>query len=238
MTSTKGLLLAAVGRLVLRHARVTAVDDLGGGVRRIALAGDELRGASWTAGDKVQVLLPSRDVRTYTPLSWDRATGATTIVAFDHGDGPGARWSRTVGVGDACGFVGPQRSIARAPTRPAIVFGDETSLGVAHALGHAGPAAPLTCVLEVGAPAALASALEALGLDDAAVLIERRTADAHLAAVATELVAAQRAQPNAELIFTGRGASIQTLRARLRELGVVARGPTKAYWADGKTGLD
>ena len=79
MASPKGLLLSAVGRLVLRHARVTAVEDLGGHLRRIALASDELRGASWTAGDKVQVLLPSKDVRTYTPLAWDRTRGAGSV---------------------------------------------------------------------------------------------------------------------------------------------------------------
>ena len=140
--------------------------------------------------------------------------------------------------GDPCGFVGPQRSIARTPTRPAILFGDETSLGVAHALGHAGPAAPLVCVFEVGAPAALAPAVTALGLDDAAVLVERRADDGHLAAVAAQLVAAHREHRDAELIFTGRGQSIQALRTRLRELGVAARGPTKAYWSVGKTGLD
>lgn len=238
MASPKGLLLSAVGRLVLRHARVTAVEDLGGHLRRIALASDELRGASWTAGDKVQVLLPSKDVRTYTPLAWDRTRGATAVVAFDHGDSPGARWARTVKAGDPCGFVGPQRSITRTPTRPAILFGDETSLGVAHALGHVEPAAPLTCVLEVGDPAALAPALDLLGLDDAAVMIARRADDGHLAAVAAQLAAAHHAQRDAELIFTGRGQSIQALRTRLRELGVAARGPTKAYWSVGKSGLD
>lgn len=238
MASPKGLLLAAVGRLVLRHARVTAVDELGGGLRRLALGGDELRGAAFTPGDKLQVLLPSRDVRTYTPVTWDGVGGATAVVAFDHGDHPGARWARTVAVGAACGFVGPQRSIARTPGRPAIVFGDETSVGVALALTQAAPAVPLVCVLEVGAPDALAPALERLGLDDPAVLVARRDDDAHLDEVAAELVRARAAHRDAELIFTGRGAAIQALRARLRARGVEPRGPTKAYWSRGKVGLD
>ena len=32
------------------------------------------------SGDKVQVLLPSDDVRTYTPLAWDHTGGATAVV--------------------------------------------------------------------------------------------------------------------------------------------------------------
>ena len=95
MASPKGLLLSAVGRLALRHARVTAVEELGGHLRRIALAGDELRGARWTAGDKVQVLLPSKDVRTYTPLAW------IALVAPP-------RWSRSI-TATARARAGPAR---------------------------------------------------------------------------------------------------------------------------------
>jgi NADPH-dependent ferric siderophore reductase len=194
MASTKGLLLSAVGRLVLRHARVTEVAPLSAHLRRIELAGDELRGVAWTAGDKVQVLLPSRDVRTYTPIRWDRERGTTTIVVHDHGDSPGAVWGRTVAAGDACGFVGPQRSLARTRGRPAILFGDETSIGVAHALRAAAHGAPLVCVLEVGPGDQLEPALAALELADA-ILVPRRPTDAHLPDVAAHIRTAQCAPP-------------------------------------------
>lgn len=236
MTSTKGLLLSAIGRLVLRQAHVTAVEPLAPHLRRVELAGDDLRGAAWVAGDKVQVLLPDRDVRTYTPIFWDAAEGRTALVVHDHGDGPGARWARTVAAGATCGFVGPQRSLARTRGRPAILFGDETSLGVAHAMRRAGPNAPLACVLEVG-PGDLAPALATLELDDA-VSVPRQAHDAHLRAVADHIHAAQRAHPHAELILSGRAQSIQTLRGHLRAAGAAHRGASKAYWSVGKSGLD
>ncbi len=235
MTSTKGLLLSAIGRLVLRHTRVTAVEPLAPHLRRVELRGDELRGVAWTAGDKVQLLLPDRDVRTYTPIFWDG--DRTALVVHDHGDSPGALWARAVATGDAVAFFGPQRSLCRTRGRPAILFGDETSLGVAHAMRRAGPAAPLLCVLEIDPRHDLRAALTALELDDA-VTIARQAHDAHLRTVAARIHDLQRAHPRAELLFSGRAQSIQTVRSHLRAAGATHRGAAKAYWSVGKAGLD
>src|SRR6478752_6178721 len=98
MTSTKGMLLSAFGRLVLRDARVTAVRELGDRTREIVLEGAALRDVEWVPGDKIQVLLPTRDVRTYTPASWDQRRGSTELIVFAHGDSPGARWSQRIAV--------------------------------------------------------------------------------------------------------------------------------------------
>lgn len=236
MTSTKGLLLAAVGRLVLRPAAVIDVRAITPRLRRVELHGDALRDVAWTAGDKVQVLLPERDVRTYTPLSWDPGAGRTALLIYDHGEAPGARWSRRVAVGESCRFIGPQRSLSRGPGRSAIVFGDETSLAVAHAFRRAQPRAPLVGIFEVGEGEGLDAALDLLGLGGATV-VQRRDGDAHLGVVAAHLRDARRRHPDAEVFFTGRAQSIQVLRRQLRELGAT-RGVSKAYWSVGKTGLD
>jgi NADPH-dependent ferric siderophore reductase len=87
------------------------------------MARQALRDVSWTPGDKIQILLSTLDVRTYTPSAWDARAGIAEIIAFEHGDSPGAVWSRRVAVGDACRFVGPQRSVRRA-ARPGVLFGD------------------------------------------------------------------------------------------------------------------
>jgi NADPH-dependent ferric siderophore reductase len=243
MTSTKGVLLAAMGRLVLREARVAEVREVSAHVRRIVISGDGLLDVVWRAGDKIQVLLPTRDVRTYTPAAWDADQGTTELLVFDHGDhgdSPGAVWGRRVRAGDACRFVGPQRSLGRSRGRAGVVFGDETSYAVALAMARAVPSAPLVCVLEVGDRAEGEAVVAAIGLGDRAqvAVIERSANDAHLAEVATELARGLRAHPGAELLLTGRAQSIQAVRARLRAAGVGDRAANKAYWAPGKTGLD
>ncbi len=238
MTSTKGILLAAMGRLVLRDARVVATRELGDRMRELSLEGAGLRDVPWTPGDKIQVVLPSRDVRTYTPASWDLRRGTTELILFAHGDSPGAVWSRVAAIGHTCRFVGPQRSLRRQAGRPAVLFGDETSFGLAAALGRAVPGARLACVFEVGSRAAMQAVIEAIGLAGPILLIERTPDDAHLAEVATELARRASELPDSELVLSGRAQSIQRLRSHLRASGMDGRTSNKPYWAVGKVGLD
>jgi NADPH-dependent ferric siderophore reductase len=235
MASAKGLILDTLGRPFMREAHIAATRDLGERMRVIEVEGAALTGASWTPGDKIQVLLPSRDVRTYTPINWNAQQGRTEIVAFEHGESPGAVWSRTASVGDTLRFVGPQRSLQRS-ARPALVFGDETSFGVALALARAQPTQPLHAVFEVGASARGQVATD-LGLASVDA-IERRADDVHLHEVAKAIATWLVKHPGAELFFTGRAQSIQTLRRHLRDAGVRASGNSKAYWSVGKRGLD
>jgi NADPH-dependent ferric siderophore reductase len=207
------------------------VHVLGPHVRAIVIDGDALRDVSWTPGDKIQILLSTLDVRTYTPSAWDARTGIAEIIAFEHGDSPGAVWSRRVAVGDACRFIGPQRSVRRG-ARPGVLFGDETSFGLAKALAKVGES--LTCIFEVGSSVEAHDALSALGVS--AMVVERTAGDAHLADVADAIHRALK--PNAELIQTGRAQSIQALRPLLAGRGVRERGANKPYWAVGKVGLD
>lgn len=83
------------------------------------------------------------------------------------------------------------------------------------------------CVFEVTSERASREALDAVGIE--ATLLERAPADAHLDAVGRAL----ENTPPSSLVFTGRAQSIQALRAR----GLRAAS-TKAYWSDGKSGLD
>lgn len=235
MASAKGLILDTLGRPFMREARISATRDLGQRLRVIELEGAALHGASWTPGDKIQVLLPSRDVRRYTPVSWDVEKGRTELVAFEHGESPGAVWSRTIAVGDTIRFVGPQRSLQRS-AQAGLVFGDETSFGVALALSRAQPTQPFHAVFEVGASARgkVASDLGLASVD----VVERRADDVHLHDVAKAIATWLVKHPGAELFFTGRAQSIQALRRHLRDAGVRASGNSKAYWSVGKRGLD
>lgn len=178
-------------------------------------------------------------MRTYTPLAWDSARGATQLLVYLHGNSPGAEWGRDVRVGDRCQFMGPRGSLALSSLQgPVVLFGDETSFAVAHTLRNLRAGADgVEQVFEVSSGDASESVLRELHLSDSA-LVERAPDEGHLPTVAERLGAALKRHPGAHLVMTGRAQAIQALRARLREEGVSAAQKVKAYWSAGKRGLD
>lgn len=232
--------------LFTRRATVTKAVAIGDRFRLLELAGEELRGAKWTPGDKIQIALGGWAMRTYTPIAWDAEKGTTSIVAYAHDGGdqtlstqPGSVWTRGAEPGEPCTLFGPRGSVdLEQLASPALVFGDETSFGLVHALRHATAAKDAAIVLEVTSVEASKGALEALDVRDAE-LVERRPRDAHLEDVerlVTKLVEARRVQAFA---LTGKASSIQALNRRVRALGFSSRAiRAKAYWAPGKRGLD
>lgn len=235
MASGKGLLLGALGGLLLRDATVRRVSIIAPSFRAVELAGPALRGVAFHPGDKVQVLLPSRDVRTFTPLRWDPEAGVTELLVHHHADTPAGAWIRRLAVGDACRFVGPQRSLRIAGPGPVVLFGDETSCALAHALAAA-PGVELACVLEATAPADLRVALGDLA--EHATLVPRDAAEDHIPTIVDHLHAARARHPGASLLLTGRAQAIQAVRAALKARSLPAATANRAYWSAGKTGLD
>jgi ferric-chelate reductase (NADPH) len=234
MASGKGILLGALGGLLLRDATVRAVRDIAGCFRGVELAGPGLRGVTFHPGDKIQVLLPSREVRTFTPMRWDVAAGVTELLVYHHTASPAGQWIRALTVGEACRFVGPQRSIHLPDTGPVVLFGDETSAAVARAFAASGRA--IAGVLETGAEDDLRTALGPDG--EGATLVPRRADDAHLAQVIDALQAALARLPGARLVLTGRAQAIQGVRAAVKARSLPRPAATKAYWSLGKAGLD
>ncbi|MFB1478931.1 siderophore-interacting protein [Corallococcus sp. RDP092CA] len=236
MANAKAMLGSMLGRFLFTDAKVTQVREVSRAFRWIDCEGPALREQKWTPGDKVQVFLPGLGFRTYTPLSWDEARGATAFLVYLHGDSPGAKWGREVRTGDAVQFFGPGRSVALASgDAPVVLFGDETSFAVAHAF-RTGAKRDVTPIFEVTRREDCAPALRELGFEGHDV--ERTAGDAHLAQVHERLREALRTKPGATLVMTGRAQSIQALRARLRGDGERATPKVKAYWSVGKAGLD
>lgn len=220
----------------MRPARVTAVETLSPRFRLVDLEGDALKDVAWAIGQKVQMAMGSGlTARTYTPMSWDADRGATRILTFSHGEGPGSRWATGLRVGDTCQFFGPRRSLDLSGLEtPVVLFGDETSFGLGAALGDS----PLdaTYVFEASDLAEARPVLESIGLGNA-TLIERIADETHLAGAEIDLV--RRAKSGAHFILTGKASSIQHMSRALKAAGVgSARVKAKAYWAPGKTGLD
>jgi ferric-chelate reductase (NADPH) len=235
-----GRLEGAVSKLFTKAAVVESVRDVADGFRRLTLAGAALRGVEWIPGQKVQLLLGGWVQRTYTPLAWDPRAGVTELLAYTHGEGPAAAWARGLSVGEGCSVFGPRGSLdLEALRRPALLFGDETSFGLAHALRFTSARAHgAHLLLEVNSMAASSAALEAMDVTGAH-LVERRAGDAHLEEL--QQLATRLIQTHAigDGVLSGKAPSIQRLNKHLRQLGMArAHIQTKAYWAPGKTGLD
>ncbi len=225
-------------RWLMRPARVAAVKTRSPHFRLVELEGEALKNVAWTAGQKVQVSMGSGlSTRTYTPMSWDTASGRTQMLTFAHGDGPGSRWASDLNEGDTCQFFGPRRSLDLSDLdSPAVLFGDETSFGLAAALRDSPRGAGTIHVFEVSDVAESRQVAEAIGLGQA-MLIERIAGDAHLAVAEAELL--RLAASGAHFVLTGKASSIQRVGRALKAAGVVSsRLKTKAYWAPGKIGLD
>lgn len=226
MSTAKALLGSIAGRFLFRRSTVTRVERLGRRFVHVHVEGDDLRGARFVAGDKVQLFLPGIGMRTYTPIGWSGV--ATSFVVFLHGDGPGAAHVEAARVGDPWQLFGPRRSIDTADHEgPLVVAGDETSIGVAAALSGARPGR-VAGVLESVDPDDTRAAAHALGLTGVEV-VPRGAASAPIAA---------HVERGAVPVYTGRAATIQALQRDLRARGLRHRGPAKAYWAEGKRGLD
>lgn len=226
MSSAKGRLLRLLSEWMLDEAVVEEVEELGASFRLLRLAVATPPDGRYQPGDKLQLLLPDDAVRTYTPIGW--AGGYTRLVAFHHGEGPGARWARSTRPADALRYLGPRRSL-RVPPGPAVIVGDETSLGVAAAVAADRPDRVVT-LLEVGDVDATEAAAQRLGLVDVFVVPRGRPG-------ARRALAVRAAEAGVAACLTGGAELVRETRTYLRELGAPSA-LVKTYWAPGREGLD
>jgi ferric-chelate reductase (NADPH) len=225
-------------RWFMRSAHLAAVETLSPHFRLADLEGEALRNVTWAAGQKVQVSMGAGfSSRTYTPISWDAATGRTRLLIFTHGDGPGSRWASGLRKGDTCHLFGPRGSLDLSGLgSPLVVFGDETSFALAAALRNSPHSQGVIHLFEASDVAESRQVLETIGIGQA-TLIQRIADDAHLGAVEGE--ASRLAASDARFVLTGKASSIQRVSRVLKTVGIASsRVKTKAYWAQGKTGLD
>jgi len=222
---------------MLKEATVETIESPGPHYRLWRVSGPGLDETGFQAGDKTQVLLPSDDVRTYTPFNW--RGGSASFLAYLHNPPamaptPGPAWAQALKPGDGMRFLGPQRSLV-LPPGPVVVVGDETSLGVALAYAQARPG-QVQVVLEAQDPAETEAVARQLGLS-AVTVIARRSDQAHVPSMTEAILQGLKQVPGASIGLTGGTPLIQELRSQLKAQGQ-QRPITKAYWAPGKVGLD
>jgi NADPH-dependent ferric siderophore reductase len=223
MASAKGKLVRFISGFALARAKVGSVRAIGD-FRVLQL---RWNGKPFAAGAKVQLLLPSDEVRTYTPIP---SADGMTLVGWRHGDGPGTRWLDEVRAGDELPFVGPQRSLTLAPG-PLVVVGDETSVAVAAAFAGERPG-QVHAVIQTDAAAHVREAAASVGLTQLDV-VARGDTTATIGAVAARVSGSSPAR----CAVTGGSELVARVRNALREAGIrdIA---TKTYWIPGRTGLD
>ncbi|HYQ15170.1 MAG TPA: SIP domain-containing protein, partial [Polyangiaceae bacterium] len=161
-------------------------------------------------------------------------------LVFSHGVGPGAEWGNTLKVGDGCSLFGPRDSLdLNGLTRPALLFGDETTFALSHSLRFTpAGAANVRLVFEVTSKRVAERVLTELGVAHFD-LVERAPDDSHLDEVERLAVEQVQARAVTSCALTGKASSIQRVNKRLRSLGLAGRQiRTRAYWAPGKQGLD
>ncbi len=236
------MLADTTSRVLFRSAEVTEVTGHGENFRTIVLAGDALRKATWTVGDKVQVRTDPDGftTRTYTPLGWDTARGSTTLLAYAHGTGPGSAWVRGLTPGVSCQVFGPRSSLKLDDLAGPVLFvGDETSFALVAAWRGANPEdRAIAELFEVIDPDEARVPLGVMGLQSAC-LFSRQDNSAHLEPLSAAVIESLRTHPDASLCLTGRAQTIAAIRRALKASGLAGRPiRVKAYWDENRSGLD
>jgi hypothetical protein len=122
LSPARGVGRALADRLFVRGT-VTGVDQITRRMRRITVTAP---GLSWTPGQQVRVAADGLLTRR-TYLVWDYDGSSLELYVLDHGDGPGARWARTVRPGDDVVFGGPEGGFVTRPSPYHLFAGEETA---------------------------------------------------------------------------------------------------------------
>ena len=226
---------------------MTEIEPIAARMRRIRIEGDALGRLPWTPGQHLRVhvtdmsnprnwLRPRDLVRTYSV--WQRDGDGVELCALDHSGpaGPGARWARSLAVGDSVAFGGPEGHFVLGDGAYHLFAGEETAAVAFGAMLRALPAsAPAYGVIEVDRPEdrlPLARELDWQYRDG-----RPATASDTLLTAVSQLPLP--AEPGIAYL-AGEARTIQLLRRHL----VSDRGwprqaiRMKPFWAPGKRGLD
>jgi len=235
-TQTDGRFTRLLKQWMLDLTTVVQIQSLAEGFRLITLQFDNPKLRSWTAGDKVQIVMgKGLSARTYTPFNWDARERRFDILVYLHDSGgPGSDWAHSVRSGEQYSLLGPRKSLAAPKTEgPVMLIGDESCFGLAAAFKDQ---QLLRCLFEVDDLNRAQQVLAQLGLASA-TLVQRAVGDTHWEQMGQQMPGLD--QTESHYMLAGKASSIQRARRWLKNHGVSnQRMHAKAYWAPGKKGLD
>ncbi|EMY60159.1 siderophore-interacting protein [Leptospira terpstrae] len=230
--------IKSIFSIFLTQTKVSKIVRLAENFVLIEMAGTKLKEAKWIPGCKVQVDVGNLTYRTYTPISVDKEEGKLSFLCYNRKEGPASTWIHSLKVGDPCEVFGPRESLDFSNLEgDAILFGDETSFGIAKVLQNNVKKKSYT-FLELNSAEVGKEVLGHLGLTDHRMM-ERSLDGSHLQTMAKEMFDLISEIPDPKIFLTGRASSIQQVRAYLKDSGIPTnRLKVRSYWADGKKGLD
>lgn len=239
MSKLKSAILSVVGPRLFPEAKICSNQELGEHFRLIEMESESLMRLAWSPGDRVQVNTGDWRLRTYTPLVIDTRRARMQILTFLPGHGPGSAWASSAKMNDVVKFKGPDGSIQISDLKkPILLFGDETSLGLAAGLSrHCGKRQGVQFVFEVSAQDEVRRVLENVGVDEARLAPKVDGVAIH-SEVLDRIFEYGDALKSYQVILSGRAQSIQVLRTQLRKTVPSLSITVKPYWSQGKTGLD
>ena len=228
MVSVRSASRVLIDRLFVRGT-VTTTDLVTPRMRRITIAAP---GLEWTPGQHIRVAADGLLTRrTYSV--WDYDGSALELRVLEHGEGPGARWARTVRPGQEVVFGKPEGTLVTRPSPYHVFAGEETAAVAFGAMLRTLGDAPAYGVIEADTPA-----------DRLPVDLTWRFREGAPAASSATLVEAVRALdlPDAPgtAYVAGEARTVQAVRDHLvRERGWPRRSvATKPFWTPGKKGME
>ena len=225
-------LLNPVLDLLTLRATVTSAEPITARMRRLRVEGDALAGLDVRPGQQVRVLVGGLTLRTYSVWRHD-PSGAVELCVLDHSEGgPGARWGKSVGVGEQVRLRKPEGTFTLRPEAAHHVFVGEETASVAFGA--------MLAALPEGAR--ISGVVETESAADRLPLAHSERLD-WLTRGGTSLPdAVQRLapEPGGIAYVAGEARTVQAVRQVLvRELGWDRRSVlTKPFWAPGKRGLE
>ncbi|MDN3351560.1 siderophore-interacting protein [Actinomadura sp. DC4] len=228
MVSVRSAGKVLIDRLFVRGT-VTAIDMVTPRMRRIVL---DAPGLEWTPGQHVRVAADGvMTRRTYSV--WDYDGTSLELYVLDHGEGPGARWARSVRPGQEVVFGKPEGNLVTRPSAYHLFAGEETAAVAFGPMLRALGEVPVYGVVEADTPG-----------DRLPVDLTWRFREGTSAASSDSLVQAVRDldlpdEPGTAYV-AGEARTVQAVRAHLvRDRGWPRRSVvTKPFWTPGKKGME
>ena len=225
-------LLNPVLDLVTLRGTVTAAEPVTARMRHLRIESDALAGLDVRPGQQVRVLVTGLTLRTYSVWRYD-PSGAVELRVLDHSEGgPGARWGKSVGVGEQVRLRKPEGTFTLRPDAAHHVFVGEETASVAFGA--------MLAALPEGARVSGCVETESDGDRLPLAHSDRLNWLTRGGTSLSDAVQDLAPEPGGIAYVAGEARAVQQVRQVLvRELGWDRRSVlTKPFWAPGKWGLE